>query len=123
MTHLTPLGWTCIGNVGNSKLTNTVLIKMMLQRFWETETDGIENLQVFKADEKAALNVAEWSITYKGKYYRIAIPWKENFTNLPNSIDMAERRSQNLELSKQLLKNTWRRDTSPNCLNQKKITL
>ena len=41
----------------------------MLQRFWEIETGGIENVQVLEADEKAALNAAKMSITYnKGCY-------------------------------------------------------
>ena len=67
----------------------------MLQKFWEIEAGGIENVPL--SDERSALDTAEESITYNNKCYRIAIPWKENFTNLPNNMEMAEKRLQNLE--------------------------
>jgi len=72
-------------------------MNLMLQKFWEIETGGIENVLLFKPDERAALDTAEGSITSNNKCYRIAIPWKENFTNLPNNMEMAEKRLQNLE--------------------------
>jgi len=72
-------------------------INLVLQKFWGTENIAIENVLVFKVHEKTALDVAEGSITYNEGRYRIAILWKENFANLPNKIDMAERRQQNLE--------------------------
>jgi len=65
-------------------------LNLLLKKFWETETGGIENVQVFEASESAALSMAEKSIAYNGECYRIAIPRKDNFTNLPNNTDMAE---------------------------------
>jgi len=117
VARLTPLGWTCIGNAGNSEQINTNFaytyfsadqqdmekINSMMMRFWEIETTGVEKVEVFRPDEKAALRVAEKSITHNGECYKIAIPWKDKFNSLPNNIEMAERRLQNLErrLSKQ----------------------
>jgi len=63
----------------------------------EFATDAIDNVPLFKSDERAALDTTEGSITYSNKCYRIAIPRKENFTNLPNNMEMAEKRLQNLE--------------------------
>jgi len=39
-------------------------INLMVQRFWETENIAVENVPVFKVNEKTALDVAEGSITY-----------------------------------------------------------
>ena len=88
VAHLTPLGWICIGNVGNSVEPNTNFaytyfsadqqdmekLNLLLKKFWETETGGIENVQVFEASESAALSMAEKSLAYNGECYRIAIP-------------------------------------------------
>ena len=92
MARLTPLGCTCIGNIGSNKQTNTNTnftytyfsagqqdmerINLMLQNFWETNTSGIEKGSLFKTDERAVLDMAERSITCNDRCYRIPIPWK-----------------------------------------------
>ena len=113
VARLTSLGWTCIGNVGSNKQTNANTnfaytyfsadqqdmekINLMLQKFWETDISGLEKGSLFKTDERAALDMAGRSITCNDRCYRIAIPWKDNLINLPNNVDMAAKRLQNLE--------------------------
>jgi len=79
VAHLTPLGWICISNLGNSKQPSTNFaytyfstdqqdmekINLMLQRLRETENIAIENVPVFKVDEKAALDFG----CSRGVYY------------------------------------------------------
>ena len=72
-------------------------INLMIQNFWETDTSGIEKGSLFKTDERAALDMAERSITCNDRSYRIAILWKDNLITLPNNVDMAAQRLQNLE--------------------------
>ncbi|XP_071118407.1 uncharacterized protein [Haliotis cracherodii] len=99
----TPLGWTCIGNVGhddgqpsycaltyythspNSELSDLV------KSFWDVEE--VKNTsQIIKPCDKRALCKAEESLVYHHGRYQVGIPWKEEAPSLPNNYDMAYRR-------------------------------
>jgi len=113
VARLTPLGWTCIGAIdGNRQATiNTNFaytffsvgqtdaekVNLMLQKFWEVDTSGTDKLPILKAEDSLVLNMTEATIAYNNGCYRIAIPWKEEFVNLPNNYHMAEKRLYNLE--------------------------
>ena len=113
VARLTPLGWTCIGPVGNSKQinintnfahtyfsvgqTDMEKINSMLQKFWEIDTSGIEQAPMLNTEDKLVLHMAEESIKYNGCSYEIAIPWKEKFIGSQNNFEMAEKRLHNLE--------------------------
>ena len=64
----------------------------MLQKFWEVDTSGTGDLSVSKAQDNLILNMTESSIAYDNECYRVAIPWKEEFVNLLNNYEMAEKR-------------------------------
>ena len=118
VARLTPLGWTCIGPVRNSKPSNANTnfahtyfaadqtdmekINSMLQKFWQVDTSGIEPVSLLSHEDKLVLNMAEKSIKYNDCSYEIAIPWKEKSIGLQNNFEMAEKRLHNLE--KRLLK-------------------
>ena len=113
VAHLTPLGWTCIGAMDDNKQTklsnnfactffsvgqtDTEKVNLMLQKFWEVYTSGTEEFSILKAEDNLVLNMTETSIAYNNGCYRVAIPWKEEFINLPNNYEMAEKRLYNLE--------------------------
>ena len=63
----------------------------MLQKFWEVDTSGTEQVSLLKFEDKLVLDMAEKSIEYNDCSYKIAIPWKEKFIGLPNNIEMAEK--------------------------------
>ena len=113
VARLTPLGWTCIGPVGNSEqigintnFAHTYFsagqadmekINAMLQKFWEVDTSGTEQVSLLKFEDKLVLDMAEKSIECNDCSYKIAVPWKEKFVGLPNNFEMAEKRLHNLE--------------------------
>ena len=113
VARLTPLGWTCIGAMDDNKQTklsnnfactffsvgqtDTEKVNLMLQKFWEVDTSGTEEFSIVKAEDNLVLNMTETSIAYNNGCYRVAIPWKEEFINLPNNYEMAEKRLYNLE--------------------------
>ena len=94
VARLTPLGWTCIGALGNSKQINintnfahnyfsagqTYMekINLMLQKFWEVDISGIEQVPLLNTEDKLVLDMAEESIKHNACSYEIAIPWKES---------------------------------------------
>ena len=43
-----------------------------------------------KVEDNLVLNLTESSISYDNGCYKVAIPWKEEFINLPNNYEMAE---------------------------------
>ena len=80
-------------------------LNLLLQKFWKTETGGIENVQVFKASESAALSVAEKSIAYNGECYRIAIRAAEvilKSTYMDDSMDSVIDEEQGVKLYTEL---------------------
>ena len=113
VARLTPLGWTRIGPVGNSKQininsnfahtyfsvgqTDMEKINSMLQKFWEIDTSGIKQVPLLNTEDKLALRMAEESIKYNGCSYEIAIPWKEKFIGSQNNFEVVEKRLHNLE--------------------------
>ena len=71
----------------------------MLQRFWEVYTSGIEQTPLLNTEDKLVLDMAQESIKYHDCSYEIGVPWKDKSTGhgLPNNLEMAEKRLNNLE--------------------------
>ena len=79
VARLTPLDWTCTGPVGNSEqisintnFAHTYFsagqadmekINAMLQKFWEVDTSGTEQVSLLKFEDKLVLDME--SIEYK----------------------------------------------------------
>ena len=120
MAQLTPLGWTCVGNP-NSRQTSsfhtnfarthlaldsgeTDEMNSILQKFWEIENSGTAlDDQSFAFEEKQALEKVKGSLKFKDDRYELAMPWKQNHSNLPNNYSMALKRLLGTEI--RLLKN------------------
>ena len=113
IARLTPLGWTCVGDLGEtdqhsvttnfartyfvSEQTAIEDVNVVLRRFWEIDNSGIESLPVVTKEEKLVLEKAGKSIKFSEGQYQIAIPWKEEKLQLPNNFRMALQRLQSLE--------------------------
>ena len=113
IARLTPLGWTCVSDLGkvdqHNATTNFVRtyfvseeaemedLNVMLHRFWEIDNSGMESVPAMNKQESLILEKAEKSITFSEGQYQIAIPWKENKLQLPDNYKMALNRLQNLE--------------------------
>ena len=115
IARLTPLGWTCIGALGDVCLKDSrshfartyfVLdqnsvedVNVVLRQFWEIDSGGVENASVLTIEEKMAVEKIERSVKFIEGRYQVAIPWRDNLSkmSLPNNYKMALQRLQNLE--------------------------
>ena len=105
IARLTPLGWTCVGDLGkidqHNATTNFVRtyfvseeaemedLNVMLRQFWEIDNSGMESVPAMSKQESLILEKAEKSITFSEGQYQIAIPWKEDKLQLPDNYIMA----------------------------------
>ena len=94
IARLTPLGWTCVGDLGqidqHNATTNFVRtyfvsekakmdeLNATLRRFWEVDNSGMESSPAMTKQESFILKKAEESITFSDGQYQIAIPWKDD---------------------------------------------
>ena len=62
-----------------------------LRRFWEIEKSGTdrEDRLVLTEEERLALNKVKDSLEYKNGRYRVAVPWKDDKPELPDTKPMA----------------------------------
>ena len=118
VARLTPLGWTCIGPTDDGQQdyeqtnfartyfvtdeTDVSDVNVMLRKFWEIDSSGIESYPV-KSEDRFVLNKAQQSVKFVDGRYQISTPWKDDVVNLPNNYPMALTRLRNLE--KRLQKN------------------
>ena len=115
IARLTPLGWTCVGDLGqirrSAKCRNysvfeeaeTEDLNVMLRRFWEIDNSGMESAPTMNKQQSLILEKAKKSIMFSEGQYQIAmIPWKEDKLQLPDNYKVALNRLQKLE--KRLLK-------------------
>ena len=107
----TPLGWTCIGNVNNSKVDENAIhtcfhwinfgqvtesqtsLTQILQRFWEVDFVGDKSEETaLTVDEKKAQNIVLESMEFKEGRYQIQMPWKKDPKTLPDNYYTAFKR-------------------------------
>ena len=62
-----------------------------LKRFWEIEKSGTDRdgRLVLTEEERLALGKVKDSLKYENRRYRVAVPWKENKPDLPDTKPMA----------------------------------
>ena len=108
IARLTPLGWTCVGQLvtTTTKLTNFIKtfhvreienLDHTLRRFWEIENEGTNTKSVMTADEKKPVKLVQDSFKYKDGRYEVGIPWKRDPKFLPDNHDMAVKRMMKTE--------------------------
>ena len=101
--RLTPLGWTCIGNVKkNDSVHHTGFaqtfytyspdsrLNALVEQFWELE-EIKPRPQLLKSDEQIIGHVQDSIVRTDGRY-EVSIPWKDGQPSLPNDFDMAFQR-------------------------------
>ena len=70
--------------------SDTNEISSLLRQFWEIEKPSTSHDRpVLNPDEHCALEQVEKSLKYLDGRYQVALPWKENATDLPDNYDMA----------------------------------
>ena len=112
IARLTPLGWTCIGNLDPNfapvlqtnftyfERDQTELEKLNnnLKKFWEIENvSSTHELLVVRIEEQMTLKKVKTSLAYENQRYRVGVPWKTNTPVLPNNHAMALQRLVNTE--------------------------
>ena len=106
------MGWTCIGltekgqghvqtnlartyfSTGETEMSK---VNDMLRRFWEVDSSGVEKFPVKNDEDRMVLSRAQESVKFVNGRYRIATPWKDTVSMLPNNYLMALNRLRNLE--------------------------
>ena len=114
IARLTPLGWTCIGNLGSDRQevihTNFActyfvknqseieVINTTLKQNWEIEdVSAPHETPIIRIEDQLAMKKVKNSLTYENKMYRVSIPWKMNKPALPDNYIMALSRLENTE--------------------------
>ena len=114
ITRLGPLGWSCIGApeendsvrarshvirtlftrepLWNERKGSCCDVDNSLKRFWEIEKSGTdcEDRLLLTEEERLALNKEKDSLEYENGRYRVAVPWKDDKPELPDTKPMAE---------------------------------
>ena len=107
--RLGPLGWSCIGapDENEAARTRSRVIRALftkepvwsdgresccdvdnsLKRFWEIEKSGTERTErlVLTEEERLALNKVKHPLQYEKGRYRVAVPWKDEKPELPDT--------------------------------------
>ena len=121
IARLGPLGWSCIGapDENEAARTRSHVIRALfskepvwsegresccdvdnsLKRFWEIEKSGTERTDrlVLTEEERLALNKVKDSLKYEKGRYRVAVPWKDEKSELPDTKPMALSRLRSTE--------------------------
>ena len=114
IARLTPLGWTCVGNLSPLSSVQTHFgffhtfsardivaveeseINLSLRKFWEVEEIVQKEKAMSREDQKVIEQLCE-SMSFDNGNCRVGIPWKEGKPTLPNNYEMAVRRLENTE--------------------------
>lgn len=110
IARLTPLGWTCVGKVGNivksgsmarkkttfstffsSQINANVDLDSALRRFWEIEDLNKQN-PVFSAKEQGIIDSTKSSMRFVDGRYEVAVPWKQDSQVIPCGYELAMQR-------------------------------
>ena len=121
IARLGPLGWSCIGApeendsvraqshvirtlftrepLWNERKGSCCDVDNRLKRFWEIEKSGTdrEDSLVLTEEERLALNKVKDSLEYEKGRYRVAVPWKDDKPELPDTKPMALSRLRSTE--------------------------
>ncbi|XP_044164891.1 uncharacterized protein LOC114973744 [Acropora millepora] len=121
IARLGPLGWSCIGApeendsvrarfhvirtlftrepLWNERKRSCCDVDNSLKRFWEIEKSGTdrEDRLVLTEEERLALNKVKDSLEYENGRYRVAVPWKDDKPELPDTKPMALSRLRSTE--------------------------
>ncbi|XP_075539699.1 uncharacterized protein LOC142574522 [Dermacentor variabilis] len=107
----TAFGWTLQGTESTSSVANFLSstgvmrvgvttapdeISRQLRSFWELEHLGIVNDTQLTAKEDSVLRAFEETITQKNGRYQVALPWKENASDLTDNKSIASHRLHSL---------------------------
>lgn len=111
VARLTPLGWTCVGSLSESKAQSDVHytrcnytlaeseIDEQLKALWDMDVLETCMEQPLNPEEKIALSKVEASRLMVDGHYEVCIPWRDEVPQLSNNRAMAEKRFINLERS------------------------
>lgn len=69
----------------------------ILRQFWEIEETPSRDYGTMNAEVHLAVNKVKNSMKYQDGRYQVAIPWKEDPSNLPENYNMALKRLKNTE--------------------------
>ena len=96
------LVWTVIGPLcsGNKQYFNVNfqqssddILSDQVKRFWETEFSDLKQYALpMSVEDQCALNKMEASTVLEEGHFRIALPWRENYSKLPNNWSLAHSR-------------------------------
>ena len=123
VARLTNLGWVCFGptsppSSGHSRIHSTRTYRTstpfqehknqttndLLRRFWELDVLGMNDHPTCPrptADEQAAIDQAERTLSFKNGRYEIGVLWKRNEPKFSNNYELGLPRLKNLEKSLQ----------------------
>ena len=106
IARLTPLGWTCVGNIDKDTHTSlfstyfvnqTSKLDELTKEFWAMDSYGTKKHEKdLTPVETRVLRQTTESITCENNHYEVGIPWKESKNEIPNNYEMAEKRLQKL---------------------------
>ena len=102
MARLTPLGWTCVGQVNEKSeitsrssraylITSDSLaeIETTLKKFWEIENISMDHGTPMNEENEEALKQLQDSLICKNNHYQVAMPWKCGEATLKSNYNMA----------------------------------
>ena len=121
--RLCPLRWTVIGkiqerdmNEGHNtgfhhtfrlqiegkeptlKEKNYSELNSLLKRFWDLESVGIiSTAPQLTPEDKLAWDKVNKSLKFNGRHYEVAVPWRDERSQLPNNLPMAKKRLMSTE--------------------------
>lgn len=104
MARLTPLGWTCIGNLGTNyqevRQTNFAFtyfvkdqsafetINPTLKQFWEPENVPSHDVPIVRIEDQQANKKVDNSLPYVNQMYTDSLSLKTNHTVVPDNYDI-----------------------------------
>ena len=105
IARLTPLGWTCIGNLEMNApgiqtnftffLKDSDNLNDLVRRYWDI--DEPPEIETVNLDEKFSRDTVANSLTFVDGHYTVGMPWKRNKCSLPNNYSLSLHRLQNTE--------------------------
>ena len=105
IARLTPLGWTCIGNLEMNApgvqtnftffLKDSDNLNDLVRRYWDIEKPP--KIETVNLDEKFARDTVANSLTFGDGRYTVGMPWKCNKCSSPDNYSLALHRLQNTE--------------------------